>query len=177
MSRFFHLWVVAALALGANGLHAQGLNGVYGASARWLDDRSQTFDMQTLQGHWTVLTMAYGACRRICSTSLRTLEAVQALADTNKQALNFVVVGLDPSQDKPADWAEMRKERRMTRSNWHFLSGDAEGTRALAQRLGVRYWRYGEHTMHDFRILLINPQGQVIRSLDSFADPASRLLP
>ncbi len=177
MSRLVHLLVLFALALCADGVRAQGVNGVYGAPARWLDDQGQAFELTSLQGRWTVLTMAYGACRRICSTSLRTLEQVQALADANKQALNFVVMGLDPTQDKPADWALMRQERRLTRANWHFLSGDANGTRAMAQQLGVRYWRYGEHTMHDFRISLIDPQGRVVRSLISFNDPVQQLLP
>jgi protein SCO1 len=174
MPRILHLVVVFALLLGAGVVRAQG---VYSAPTRWLDDSGKAFDLKSLRGGWTVVTMAYGACRRICSTSLRTLEQVQALADTQQQGLSFVVIGLDPTQDKPTDWAQMRQERRLTRANWHFLSGDVEGTRAMAQRLGVRYWRYGEHTMHDFRIVLLNPQGQLVRSLDSFTDPAQRLLP
>jgi cytochrome oxidase Cu insertion factor (SCO1/SenC/PrrC family) len=177
LPRLLHLLVVITLLLWAAGVPAQDASSVYGASTRWQDDRAQAFEPRSLQGRWTVMTMAYGACRRICSTSLRTLEQVQALADAQQITLNFVVVGLDPSQDKPADWARMRQERRLTRSNWHFLSGDADGTRALAQQLGVRYWRYGEHTMHDFRIVLLNPQGRVQRSLDSFNDPVQRLLP
>jgi protein SCO1 len=177
MLRLLHAVTLIALLLAAAGVRAQGGDGVYAAPARWLDDRGHTFELKSLQGRWTVVTMAYGACRRICSTSLRTLETVQALADARQQALSFVVVGLDPTQDKPADWAQLRQERRMTRANWHFLSGDTEGTRALAQQLGVRYWRYGEHTMHDFRIVLLNPQGQLVRSLGSFNDPAEQLLP
>jgi hypothetical protein len=31
--------------------------------------------------------------------------------------------------------------------------------------------------MHDFRIVLLDPQGRAVRSLDSFTDPAERLLP
>lgn len=167
------LLLVSTLVVGRSAA-AQSL---YGVPALWADERSQRFELKELQGSWTVLTMAYGACRRICATSLRTLEKVQALADANKTALNFIVVGLDPAQDKPADWAALREERRLTRSNWRFLSGTADSTRALAQRLGVRYWRYGEHTMHDYRVVLISPDGQVVRSLDHFDEPASRLLP
>jgi cytochrome oxidase Cu insertion factor (SCO1/SenC/PrrC family) len=150
---------------------------LYGLPAQWTDERMQRFELKDLQGSWTVLTMAYGACRRICATSLRTLEQVQALADAQGTALNFIVVGLDPAQDKPADWAALRQERRLTRANWRFLSGSADSTRVLAQRLGVRYWRYGEHTMHDYRVVLIAPDGQVARRLDRFDEPASRLLP
>jgi protein SCO1 len=150
---------------------------IYSQPARWLNDQGRSFELRQLQGSWTVMTMAYGACRRICSSSFRSLQALQDLADTHKKTLNLVVVGLDPSQDKPADWAALRVERKFTRSNWHFLSGDASSTANLAQGLGVRYWRYGEHTLHDFRIVLISPDGKVARSLDNFSDPVARLLP
>jgi cytochrome oxidase Cu insertion factor (SCO1/SenC/PrrC family) len=174
MRFFFSALLSVLLALAGRSALAQE---IYRLPAAWSDDRGQAFALKELQGSWTALTMAYGACRRICSTSLRSLEQVQALADKGGVALNFVVVSLDPTEDKPADWAAFRQERKLTRPNWRFLSGDTAGTQALAQRLGVRYWRYGEHTMHDFRVVLINPQGQVVRSLGSFDDPVERLLP
>jgi cytochrome oxidase Cu insertion factor (SCO1/SenC/PrrC family) len=121
--------------------------------------------------------MAYGACRRVCSSSLRVLEKLQALADERQVRLNIVVVGLDPSQDKPIDWAEFRAERKLNRPNWQFLSGDAASVHSLAQLLGVRYWRYGEHTMHDFRIVLLSAQGQPLRSMDHVDEGLATLLP
>ena len=121
--------------------------------------------------------MAYGACRRICSTSLRLLEQLQALADERHAKLNIVVVGLDPSQDRPADWAEYRAERKLSRANWQFLSGDEASTRRLANRLGVHYWRYGEHTMHDFRIVLLSAQDLPVRYMDKFDQDLALLLP
>jgi cytochrome oxidase Cu insertion factor (SCO1/SenC/PrrC family) len=123
------------------------------------------------------MTMAYGACRRVCSTSLRVLQSVQALADERQLSLSFVVVGLDPDQDKPADWAEFRRDRALMRANWRFLSGDEASTRRLAQSLGVRYWRYGEHTMHDFRVVLLSPEGQLVRSMQAFDESPLLLLP
>ena len=145
--------------------------------AVWIDDTGQPFRLQALAGGHTVLTLAYGACRRICSTSLRLMEQAQALADERGVRLNFVVVGLDPTQDKPADWAAFRAERHLARDNWHFLTGDDKAVRAMAQSLGVNYWRAGDHVMHDFKIVLLSPAGQVLRSMDRFAQPAAELLP
>jgi cytochrome oxidase Cu insertion factor (SCO1/SenC/PrrC family) len=164
----------AALAGAGGGLRAQE---VYRLPSHWLDDQARPYELSTLQGRWTVLTMAYGACRRICSTSLRLMENLQVMADEKAVALDFVVVGLDPAQDKPADWAALRATRKLLRPNWHFLSGDEAATGALAQRLGVRYWRYGEHTVHDFKIVLVAPDGRVQRSLVHFNGELSTLLP
>lgn len=154
-----------------------GAYDLYRGQAIWLDEQSRPFMLDSLHGHATALTMAYGACRRVCSTSLRIMENLQALADQRGLALDFVVVGLDPQQDKPDDWADFRAQRKLTRANWHFLSGDEAATRSLADHLGVNYWRYGEHVMHDFRIVLLSPDGQLLRSMDRFDEPLPRLLP
>jgi cytochrome oxidase Cu insertion factor (SCO1/SenC/PrrC family) len=147
------------------------------SGGRWLDDQARPYPLESLRGTPTVLTLAYGACRRVCSTSLRVMQNVQALADDRHLRLNFVVIGLDPHEDTPADWAALRVEHKLTRPNWQFLSGDDASTRQLAQRLGVRYWRYGEHTMHDFRIVLLSADGRVLRSIDAFDQSPASLLP
>jgi protein SCO1 len=154
--------------------HAQD---VYRIDGRWLDDRSHAYALRSLRGTPSVVTMAYGACRRICSTSLRMLERLQALADERHVALNFVVLGLDPIQDRPADWAAYRAERKLQRANWQFLSGDANSVRQTANLLGVHYWRYGEHTLHDFRIVLLSADGRLLRSMDRFDQDLAGLLP
>jgi len=156
---------------------ARPADGLYRAGTPWLDDRNSPFELAALRGSWAVMTMAYGACRRICSTSLRVMQQVQALADSRGQALNFVVLGLDPVLDTPAEWAAFRAERQLARPNWHFLTGDAKATRQMADRLGIQFWRYGEHTMHDFRIALVSPQGEIVRAMVAFDQPASMLLP
>lgn len=150
---------------------------IYGTAGSWLDDRSQVFRLDGLRGMPAVVTMAYGACRRVCSTSLRMLEQLQARADAQHTAVNFVVIGLDPQEDRPKDWADYRVDHRLARSNWVFLSGDEASTRSLANRLGVRYWRYGEHLVHDFKIVLLSPQGRPIRSIDAFDQDLSNFLP
>jgi protein SCO1 len=166
------------LAIGLFGwLPAACSQDIYGTGGRWLDDRSRSYQLDQLHGTATVLTMAYGACRRVCSTSLRVLEKLQALADERRTKVNFVVVGLDPAQDRPADWAAYRAEKKLNRPNWHFLSGDEASTRKLANRLGVRYWRYGEHTMHDFRIVLLSAEGLPVRTMDKFDQELALLLP
>lgn len=176
MRRFYPVSVVTAIVLFV-WLGQVCAQDIYRTEGQWLDDRARSYRLDELRGTPTVLTMAYGACRRICSTSLRLLEQLQALADERHAKLNIVVVGLDPSQDRPADWAEYRAERKLSRANWQFLSGDEASTRRLANRLGVHYWRYGEHTMHDFRIVLLSAQGLPVRYMDKFDQDLALLLP
>jgi cytochrome oxidase Cu insertion factor (SCO1/SenC/PrrC family) len=172
--RTARLLALVVFALWLGGAAAQDM---YRPAGRWQDDGGQPFKLESLYGTPTVVTMAYGACRRVCSTSLRIMEQLQARADARHMRLNFVVVGLDPEADKPADWAAYRADHRLTRPNWQLLTGDDASIRQLARRLGVRYWRYGEHTLHDLRIVLLSESAQPLRQIASFDDGLDTLLP
>jgi len=150
---------------------------IFLTTGQWRDDRSQGFQLQALRGAPALVTMAYGACRRVCSTSLRLLEQLQALADQRHVAVNFVVIGIDPTQDRPADWADYRAEHKLNRPNWQFLSGDEASIRQMANQFGVHYWRYGEHTLHDFKIMLLSADGRILRSIDRPDQDVAVLLP
>jgi cytochrome oxidase Cu insertion factor (SCO1/SenC/PrrC family) len=150
---------------------------VYSVRGPWLDDRAQAYSLDSLHGSYTVITMAYGACRRVCSSSLNVVQKLAALVADRHVQLNLLVVGLDPEQDKPADWAQLRAERKLWLQNVQFLSGTVSTTRQLANRIGEKYWRYGEHTMHDFRVVLVSPDGRVVRVMDKFDQDVAELLP
>ncbi|MEQ1807289.1 MAG: SCO family protein [Burkholderiaceae bacterium] len=156
---------------------AAAAQGVFSGSGPWLDDTNRPFRLESLRGSANIVSMAYGACRRVCSSSLRVLEQLQALADARGEALNFVVIGLDPQQDRPADWAAYRTEHKLRRANWQFLSGDAKSTAQIAARLGVRYWSYGDHVMHDFRIVRVSADGRIVGALTSPDQALATLLP
>lgn len=151
--------------------------GVYGVPGPWVDDASTAFALRSLTGTYTVATMAYGACQKVCSTTVRRVEELHGLAEQRHVSLNFVVFGLDPSEDKPSDWAAFRIQRKLAFGNLQFLSGSPRATQQIASALGVHYWRYGDHTMHDFRMVLVSPAGQIVRSIDHFDDDIARLLP
>jgi cytochrome oxidase Cu insertion factor (SCO1/SenC/PrrC family) len=148
----------------------------YALGLQFVDDRGAMRALAEWRGRPLVIAMAYGACRSICSSTLRTLEEVQARADGRGEALDFIVVGIDPAEDRPEDWAAYRKLRHLTRGNWTFLSGSPEATRSLARFLGVRFWRYDEHVMHDFKLLRLDADGAVAATLDWHHREAERLL-
>jgi cytochrome oxidase Cu insertion factor (SCO1/SenC/PrrC family) len=58
-----------AAALGGGAPAAGAAGGLYGVQGPWLDDRASAYRLESLQGGYTVLTLAYGACRRVCSSS------------------------------------------------------------------------------------------------------------
>lgn len=156
---------------------ASWAQGLYGLPGTWRDDQGKPFRWDALKGSHSVVNMAYGACRRVCSASLRMMEQLQGLADARRVDLNFIVVGIDPELDHPADWAAYRVDHKLARRNWQFLTGDRASTERLAARLGVRYWHYGDHVMHDFRLSLLGPDGRLVATLRAPDEDLAMLLP
>jgi protein SCO1/2 len=148
----------------------------YGLGLDFVDDAGQARALAQWQGRPVVLAMAYGACKRICSTTLRRLESLHDAAARRGVPLQFVVVSLDPAEDTPRDWAEYRRLRGLQAANWTFLVGSPEATRRLAGFLGVRYWGYDGHVMHDYRIVRLAPDGTIAQSLRWADDDIERLL-
>ena len=169
------LLAAAALLPVVRGVPAETAS-AYGLALRFVDDRGQPRELAEWRGRPVVITMAYGACRSVCTTTLRTLDALQAAADRRSIALDFVIASIDPAEDTPQAWADYRRARGLMRANWTFLSGTPAATRVLAHFLGIRVWRYDEHVMHDMRIVRLGPDGAPGASLDWQQRDVQRLL-
>ena len=150
--------------------------GIWQLGGTWRDDQDRRVTMAAWSGRPALLTMAYGSCRRVCSTTLRLLQRAQQAADARGLELEVVVVSLDPAVDTPAAWRQFREERSLQRGNWHFLGGSPALTRRVADFLELRYWVYDDHVLHDFRIAAIDPAGRVAARMDWVDDSPDALV-
>lgn len=173
--------LITSVALASLPIMAFASSILYQLPYQWQNDNGQQTQLNSFRGKPTVMVMAYGACKKICSTSLIRMEQMQTILDQNKLEANFVIVGLDPRNDKPEDWHEYRISRKLNRNNWYFLSGDAKDIKGLAAQLGVNYWLYHDHVMHDFVITLLDKEGNTLsrmlnggENLEQFLTPALR---
>ena len=133
--------------------------------AHWLDDQGRALDLHLLAGQRLVFTMAYASCHRVCPMTLRRLQQLQLELDTHGANATFVIVGYDPERSDPAAWHQYRRERGLTRANWLFLTAAGQAqVREFAVRLGFEFWKYDEHVMHDSRVVVIDPQGNLQES-------------
>jgi cytochrome oxidase Cu insertion factor (SCO1/SenC/PrrC family) len=173
MQRAFSL-VLAAL-IGTAFWSAACTAGILDVGGTWVDDSGKAVSLSAWQGRYTVLTMSTGACQKICSTTLRRMEELQSVADQRHLRVEFLVIGLDPRNDTPKAWREYRARHKLVRENWHFVGGDDNETRRVAGMLGISYWFYDEHLLHDFKIVLIAPDGTIQRALAWSDDRPERL--
>lgn len=165
------LFLLACALLPAMAEAREGLD-VYALPFKLTDDRGRESRLADWRGREAVVSMEYANCRFICSITLQRLKDVQAAADRAKRPLDFIVISLDPANDTPAAWQRYRKSRDLERDNWRFLTASAADTPRIARALGVKYWLYDGHIMHDFRLLKLSASGSVEKVMETYdADP------
>jgi protein SCO1/2 len=125
----------------------------------WRDDTDHSFNLSVLRGRPVVLTMAYATCHRICPMTMERLQQLQRSLDTRRIDAEFVIVGYDPENDDPATWRRYRRNRHLTRPNWHFLVGSPQQVSRFAHALAFDFWKADDHVMHDQRVLYLDPAG------------------
>jgi len=133
---------------------------------QWRDDQGRAWSFAGLQGRRVFLAMAYTSCHRTCPTTVNQLRQVQRLLDQHDEQASIVIVGLDPDHDDPASWRHYRASHGLERDNWYFLTGTSEQTRQLAHELGVGFWTYDTHVMHDSRIVVFDKSGLLSATVD-----------
>ena len=130
----------------------------------WVDDRGQSFDLRSLQGHAVVLTMAYATCHRVCPTTMSRLQRMQQDFDRRGSSVEILVIGYDPDSDDAAAWHQYRRSRHLTRDNWHFLVGTRTAVQQIARQLGFDFWKYDQHVMHGSRIVAFDEHGSLLNA-------------
>lgn len=149
---------------------------LYGLPYAFTDDQGRIAHLSGWRGKPAVLTMEYANCRFICSITLQRMRDIQDEADRRGQALEFLIVSIDPENDTPEAWTQYRKKRGLNRENWHFLTAGVKETREFAALLGIKYWYYDEHLMHDFRIIRLDSEGRVEKMIDAYDAKPDELL-
>lgn len=160
-------WLVALAVWGGAPAHAESFS-VYEIKTPFIDDRGRSVSLRDWSGRPAIVTMEYANCRFICSITLQRLKDVQVAADRAGRRYDFIVLSLDPKNDTPAEWTRYRQTRELGRDNWRFLTAPVADTPALARQLGVRYWLYDEHIMHDFRLLRLDAAGRIVKLMTAY---------
>jgi cytochrome oxidase Cu insertion factor (SCO1/SenC/PrrC family) len=139
---------------------------IYSQPLNWVDDQGKPVKLSFWQGKTVIISMAYSTCRKFCPLTIARMNELQRLFDQHGKQAEFVIVSYDPAGDTWQSWAAYRKTRNLTRENWHFLVGNSDDTIKLSQLLGMNYWLYDEHVMHNFKLVRLGSNGEIQKTLD-----------
>lgn len=148
----------------------------YALPYAFTNDQARPVHLSEWRGKPLILTMEYSNCRFMCTTAFSKLKAIQAAADRKKLQIDFMIVSLDPKNDTPEAWQQYRISRDVNRSNWHLLTGSEAVMKDFAALVGIKYWYYDEHILHDFKIVRLNAQGEIEKEITDYSDEPDYLL-
>lgn len=148
------------------------------------DHRGEPFNLQRLQGQWSLLFFGFTSCPDVCPNTLYELQRVNAMLSVKREgevaAVQVVLVSVDPERDTLDKLAAY-----VTYFDPSFLgvTGNAAQLAALASELGVHFQvepheegaeRY--EVIHSSAVVLMNPEGRVHGALAPplLAEPLAR---
>lgn len=140
--------------------------------AEFVDSRGKKV---TLKEYFTdrpvILVLAYYRCPMLCTEVLNGLvHSLERISLDPGGDYQWVVVSFNPREKPPLAAANKRGYaerfgRGGTDAGWHFLTGEEEEIRRLAQAVGFRY-RYDQATsqyVHGAGIMIATPEGRLSR--------------
>jgi len=134
------------------------------------DGNREAFDLERLQGRWTMVFFGYTSCPDICPTALATLREVAGHLESEEN-VQYVFVSVDPARDTPERVGEYVE---FFHPGFIGVSGDPERIEALMKQFNVMAKRNpGDNPdaytiAHTSSIMLVGPDA---RLLGSFSPP------
>ena len=164
IERLFLVFLVACTSLSSAHVLADNL---YELQYPLIDDHGISAKLSDWRGKSAVIAMEYSNCKFICSTTLRVLKDIRQTADRQKNNIDILVISLDPKNDTPESWQHYRTTRNLN-DGWHFFTSRSSDMPKIAAALGVKYWYYHEHIVHDLRVIRVNANGDVVSVITTF---------
>jgi len=177
-----------AAALSASDLQTVGIEQRLGATVpldlTFRDESGQPVRLGTYFGQRpVVLALVYFSCPNLCTVTLNGLvEGVRALHAETGRDYDVVVVSIDPAEsstlaaEKKRTYT-MRYGRPGSARGWHFLTGEAESIRQLAETVGFHF-RFDDATRqfaHASGIMVLTPTGKISRYFPGIEYPPREL--
>jgi protein SCO1 len=119
----------------------------------------------------TILMFNYFRCPGICPVLINnTVDVINRMKSAPGKDYRVIAVSFDPS-DTPAVAGEKKANyltgmrKPFSPDDWHFLTGSAENTKAVADSAGFNYGQQGDMFVHPGALILLTPNGVISRYL------------
>jgi protein SCO1/2 len=117
----------------------------------------------------TILALVYYQCPNVCDLLLTGLAGVLGpLSAVPGVEYNVVTISIDPKETP--EIARISKRRSLQTiqkpfppDSWRFLTGDEQAIDQVADAVGFRYVRNGDGFDHPVALIILSPQGKIVR--------------
>ncbi|WP_243739357.1 SCO family protein [Flavicella sediminum] len=135
---------------------------IFNLSSSWTTEEGKVIQLATLKGKPLVLVMIYTSCKAACPRLVADMRNIEAQIEKN-EALNYVLVSIDPENDTPERLKAFAIENKMDAEHWIFLQGSVSGVREFANVLAVKYKQISPIDFsHSNIISVFNAKGELV---------------
>jgi protein SCO1/2 len=173
------------LALAASSLHAHEGNATLGGEIgideklgqavpldlSFTDEAGNSRTLRELIQRPTFVGLQYYSCRNACGVLLGGMASVfSQLEATPGKDYGALSISINP-EETPADAGEAKRialetiGRPYPEEAWRFLTGDQADIMRFADAVGYRFTKEGEEFNHPLALIVLSPQGRIIRYL------------
>jgi protein SCO1 len=135
------------------------------------DENGNDITLRRLVDRPTILMFNYFRCPGICPVLIsNVVEVINEIELEPGKDLRLVAVSFDPldtpeiARQKKANYLNQIR-RPFSPDSWHFLTGSAENTKAVADSAGFNYQKQGDMYVHPGAIIVLTPKGVISRYL------------
>jgi protein SCO1/2 len=121
----------------------------------------------------TILTLNYFECPMLCTLVLNGLaESIEKLTLNAGEEYQIITIDINPNESTA--FANQKKKNYIAgynlkniKNNWHFLTGDQESIKKVADSIGFIYYydKDRDEYMHPAAISVLSPEGKISRYL------------
>lgn len=153
-------------------------NSLYALRTIWRDQRGSDMQLIELQGRPVMMAMVFTNCHYACPIIVHDMKRIKRdLPDDLAEALQFVLVSLDPERDDAEALARFARVSGLDANHWTLLQGDPTGVRMLATALGVKYKKEADgQYSHTNMVAVLNEKGEILhREINPGGEPTSMI--
>jgi protein SCO1 len=132
-------------------------------------EEGETVTLRQLVTAPTILALVYYNCPNVCDLLLVGLAGVLGpLTAEPGTDFNVVTISIDPKETPAIARASKRRslqaiQKPFPPAAWRFLTGDHEAIDAVADAVGFRYVENGGGFDHPVALIILSPQGKIVR--------------
>lgn len=113
---------------------------IYNVESSWERQDAKEIKFADFKGKVLVTAMIYTSCKTSCPRLTAEMASIEKkVENVNPEKLQFVLISIDPENDKPPVMRSYLAQNNFDEKRWTFIRGSEEDTRELANIMALRY--------------------------------------
>jgi protein SCO1 len=137
-----------------------------------INEKGETVLLKDFIDKPTILSLVYYECPGICTPLLDEVADVMGKTnlDPKKTPFQLLTVSFNPTDTSEMAAGKQKNYLKLLskpypQDTWRFFTGDAENIKKLTDAVGFHYKKVGFEYIHPGGLILISPQGKIVRYL------------